>query len=102
MFYVYFNLSDLKSFIAMPMIVITQSNLYKDPFTRVDIYNNCVSYFFLFALAKPQPPPVIENGKIEAVIYKCNSGFFLNGSSMLLFSEDGTFEQDPPKCLGKL
>ncbi|XP_009295212.1 complement component receptor 1-like protein [Danio rerio] len=52
--------------------------------------------------AKPQPPPVIENGKIEAVIYKCNSGFFLNGSSMLLFSEDGTFEQDPPKCLGKL
>ncbi|XP_067226607.1 complement decay-accelerating factor-like [Chanodichthys erythropterus] len=46
---------------------------------------------------KCQVPPVIENGQIEAVSYKCHDGFFLTGSSKLYCSEDGTF--DPPKCL---
>lgn len=53
-------------------------------------------------MEKCQAPPVIENGQIEAVSYKCNDGFFLTGSSKLYCSEDGTFVQDPPKCLGKL
>ncbi|XP_067303555.1 regulator of complement activation group 2 gene 1 [Pseudorasbora parva] len=50
---------------------------------------------------KCQAPPIIENGQIESVSYKCNSGFFLTGSSLLYRSEDGIFEPDPPKCLAQ-
>ncbi|XP_051518230.1 complement receptor type 2-like [Myxocyprinus asiaticus] len=58
---------------------------------------------------KCPPPPVVENGQLEdvplesyeylqAVTYKCNSGFTLVGNAELHCSEDGTFQPAPPKC----
>ncbi|XP_051516028.1 complement receptor type 2-like isoform X2 [Myxocyprinus asiaticus] len=60
---------------------------------------------------KCPPPPVVENGQLEdvplesyeylqSVSYKCNSGFSQVGDSTLYCSEDGTFQSEPPKCVG--
>ncbi|XP_056123979.1 membrane cofactor protein-like [Rhinichthys klamathensis goyatoka] len=61
-------------------------------------------------VVKCKAPPAIVNGQLEegpldsydylqAVSYRCNSGFSLIGNSILHCSEDGTFKPDPPKCM---
>ncbi|XP_056124173.1 membrane cofactor protein-like isoform X1 [Rhinichthys klamathensis goyatoka] len=61
-------------------------------------------------VVKCKAPPAIVNGQLEdvpldsydylqAVSYRCNSGFSLIGNSALHCSENGTFKPDPPKCM---
>ncbi|XP_077074907.1 regulator of complement activation group 2 gene 1 isoform X3 [Siphateles boraxobius] len=72
--------------------------------------NNWTERIFTCKGVKCKAPPAIVNGHLvekpldsydylQAVSYRCNSGFTINGSSTLHCSEDGTFKPDPPKCL---
>lgn len=89
-------------------LVISLSRLSKSAHLFLLIY----LFVCLFVVVTCEPPPAVVNGQFqpdkpsynfnEVLVYTCEAGLILNGSSRIACSANGRFAPGPPTCISKL